>query len=87
MTDSTDSSSSSGKSKKRSKAAAAQGGAVAYHIRYDVSRVGPSTRIKFMTDGILLKELCSDLLLRKYGEYIVQHTLTQTLLFAVHSFL
>eukprot|EP00953_Heterococcus_sp_UTEX-ZZ885_P029241 15540-Heterococcus_DN1.PRE.2 len=68
-TDNADSS-SSGKSKKRSKAAAAQGGAVAYHIRYDGSRVGPSTRIKFMTDGILLKELCSDLLLRKYGEYI-----------------
>ncbi|KAI8805503.1 P-loop containing nucleoside triphosphate hydrolase protein [Cladochytrium replicatum] len=32
---------------------------VGYQIRYDSSTVGPRTRIKFMTDGILLRELSS----------------------------
>ncbi|KAJ3187271.1 ATP-dependent RNA helicase dhx37 [Irineochytrium annulatum] len=32
-------------------------GEVAYQVRYDASTVKPSTRIKFMTDGILLREL------------------------------
>ncbi|KAJ1563774.1 ATP-dependent RNA helicase dhx37, partial [Nowakowskiella sp. JEL0078] len=32
-------------------------GEVAYQIRYDAKGVGTSTRIKFMTDGILLREL------------------------------
>lgn len=44
-----------------------KGGAVAYQIRYDASGVGEKTRIKFMTDGILLQEVSSDLLLRKYS--------------------
>lgn len=42
-------------------------GAVAYQIRYDASGVGENTRVKFMTDGVLLQEITSDLLLRKYS--------------------
>ncbi|KAJ3077503.1 ATP-dependent RNA helicase dhx37 [Quaeritorhiza haematococci] len=34
-------------------------GEVAYQIRYDADSVRPCTRIKFMTDGILLRELSS----------------------------
>ncbi|CAM9885417.1 unnamed protein product, partial [Discosporangium mesarthrocarpum] len=42
-------------------------GSVAYQIRHDSSGVGAGTRIKFMTDGVLLREITSDLLLRKYS--------------------
>lgn len=42
-------------------------GAVAYQIRYDGSGVGPKTRVKFMTDGVLMQEITSDLLLKKYS--------------------
>ena len=44
---------------------------VAYQTRYESAGLGPSTRIKFMTDGILLQEIQSDLLLRKYGAIII----------------
>lgn len=40
---------------------------VGYQIRYDSSTVGDKTRIKFMTDGILLREITHDLLLRHYS--------------------
>lgn len=43
---------------------------VSYQIRYDAT-TSPSTRIKFMTDGVLLRELSSDFLLRKYSVLIV----------------
>lgn len=43
------------------------GEVVGYQIRHDTSTVGPKTAIKFMTDGILLKEVSTDLLLRKYS--------------------
>lgn len=33
-------------------------GTVGYQIRYDSHTVGPDCKIKFMTDGILLKEVC-----------------------------
>ncbi|EEH56653.1 uncharacterized protein MICPUCDRAFT_18184 [Micromonas pusilla CCMP1545] len=46
------------------------GGEVGYQVRYD-KRVGASPRIKFMTDGVLLREIQSDLLLRKYSVVIV----------------
>ena len=39
-------------------------------MRYE-KRVGRETRIKFMTDGILLKELQSDFLLGDYSAIIV----------------
>ncbi|ETW04021.1 hypothetical protein, variant 2 [Aphanomyces invadans] len=43
-----------------------QRGAVGYQIRYDNEHVGDATRIKFMTDGILLKEIQQDFLLKKF---------------------
>lgn len=43
---------------------------VAHQIRYDAT-VGPHTQIKFMTDGVLLRELAQDLLLTKYSVVIV----------------
>ena len=46
------------------------GGDVGYQVRYD-KRVGDEPRVKFMTDGILLREIQSDLLLRKYSVIIV----------------
>ena len=41
------------------------GGEVGYQVRYD-RRCGDSTKLKFMTDGILLREIGQDLLLRQY---------------------
>lgn len=42
-------------------------GPVGYHIRYDSDHIGPNTTIKLMTDGILLREVHQDFLLRKYS--------------------
>ena len=39
---------------------------VGWQTRYEKAGIGPSTRVKFMTDGILLAEIKEDLLLRKY---------------------
>jgi ATP-dependent RNA helicase DHX37/DHR1 len=44
--------------------------AVSYQVRYDTD-VSAATKIKFMTDGILLREICSDLLLTKYSVLII----------------
>ncbi|CCI50679.1 unnamed protein product [Albugo candida] len=46
-------------------------GQVGYQIRYDSSHFANSTRIKFMTDGILLKEIQQDFLLRQYSIIIL----------------
>mmetsp|Transcript_2230 Transcript_2230/g.7976 ORF Transcript_2230/g.7976 Transcript_2230/m.7976 type:complete len:587 (+) Transcript_2230:56-1816(+) len=46
------------------------GGDVGYQVRHD-KRVGDTPRIKFCTDGILLREIQADLLLRKYSVVIV----------------
>ncbi len=46
-------------------------GNVAYQVRYDSSGVTKDTRIKFMTDGILLRELSSDILLKSYSVIIL----------------
>jgi ATP-dependent RNA helicase DHX37/DHR1 len=43
---------------------------VSYQIRFD-STVSSRTAVKFMTDGILLRELSEDLLLRKYSVIII----------------
>ncbi|KAJ8518483.1 hypothetical protein ONZ45_g4442 [Pleurotus djamor] len=43
---------------------------VSYQIRYDAT-VSPDTSIKFMTDGVLLRELASDFLLTKYSVIII----------------
>ena len=47
------------------------GNLVAYQTRYETAGLGSSTHIKFMTDGILLQEIQSDLLLRKYGAIVI----------------
>jgi ATP-dependent RNA helicase DHX37/DHR1 len=47
------------------------GNLVAYQTRYETAGLGRDTRVKFMTDGILLQEIQSDLLLRKYGAIIL----------------
>ena len=46
-------------------------GPVGYQIRYSSGTVGPGTRLKFCTDGILLREASSDLLLSKYSAIIL----------------
>jgi len=48
-----------------------KGNIVSYQTRYETAGLGPSTHIKFMTDGILLQEIQSDLLLRKYGAIVI----------------
>jgi len=48
-----------------------KGNLVAYQTRYETAGLGESTRVKFMTDGILLSEIQNDLLLRKYGAIIL----------------
>ncbi|CAH0521923.1 unnamed protein product [Peronospora belbahrii] len=45
----------------------ARKGHVGYQIRYDAEHMSEHTRIKFMTDGILLKEIQQDFLLRQYS--------------------
>jgi ATP-dependent helicase HrpA len=46
------------------------GGEVGYQIRFE-DRTGPATRVKFMTDGILLAETQGDRLLRGYDTIII----------------
>lgn len=46
------------------------GKAVAYQVRYD-NNVGNECRLKFVTEGILLREVQQDFLLRKYSVVIV----------------
>lgn len=43
---------------------------IGYQIRYE-KRTDPETKVKFMTDGILLKEVENDFLLRAYSVVIV----------------
>lgn len=43
---------------------------VSYQIRYDAT-VSADTSIKFMTDGVLLRELATDFLLTKYSVLII----------------
>lgn len=43
---------------------------VSHQIRYDAT-VSPHTAIKFMTDGVLLRELAADFLLEKYSAVLV----------------
>jgi ATP-dependent helicase HrpA len=46
------------------------GGAVGYQVRFN-DRTGPDCRVKLMTDGILLRELTNDRLLRSYDTLII----------------
>lgn len=43
---------------------------VSYQIRYDTT-TAPTTAIKFMTDGVLLREMATDFLLSRYSVIIV----------------
>ena len=43
---------------------------VSYQIRYDAT-TAPTTAIKFMTDGVLLRELASDFSLGRYSVIVV----------------
>ena len=52
---------------------------VGYQVRFDSSHVKKTTRLKFMTDGILLKEIQSDFLLSKYGCIVVDEAHERTL--------
>ena len=55
----------------------AVGKAVGYSVRFDEA-TGPDTRIKFMTDGMLARELLSDSLLTKYSVIIVDEAHERT---------
>jgi len=46
------------------------GDVVGYHVRYD-RKMGSKSALQFMTDGILLKELQGDFLLKKYNSIII----------------
>ena len=46
-------------------------GTVSYQVRYDTSTVSDKTAIKFMTDGVLLREATKDILLRKYSVLLI----------------
>lgn len=52
---------------------------ISYQIRYDTKTVGDSNIIKFMTDGILLKEIQSDFLLKKYSCIIIDEAHERTI--------
>ncbi|KAJ7043812.1 ATP-dependent RNA helicase Prh1 [Mycena alexandri] len=54
------------------------GGLVGYGIRFD-ERSGPTTRVKYMTDGMLTRELLGDPLLSKYAVIIVDEAHERTL--------
>ncbi|GKT99000.1 deah-box rna helicase [Fusarium langsethiae] len=45
-------------------------GAVAYQIRFE-GTVKPETSIKFMTDGVLMREVAQDITLKKYSAIII----------------
>ena len=45
-------------------------GVVSYQIRFE-GNTGPETRIKYMTDGILLRELEQDVMLSKYSVIVI----------------
>jgi ATP-dependent RNA helicase DHX37/DHR1 len=45
-------------------------GTVSYQVRYD-SQTTSNTRLKFMTDGILLREIQFDFLLRDYSAILL----------------
>ncbi|KAL3922867.1 MAG: hypothetical protein SGILL_001977 [Bacillariaceae sp.] len=51
-----------------------RGNLVAYQTRYESAGVGDATNIKFMTDGILLNEIQSDLLLRRYSIIVLDES-------------
>jgi ATP-dependent RNA helicase DHX37/DHR1 len=55
----------------------AHGNKVAYQIRFE-GTVSPHTAIKFMTDGVLLREVAQDIALRKYSAIIIDEAHERT---------
>jgi ATP-dependent RNA helicase DHX37/DHR1 len=51
---------------------------VAYQVRYEVTS-DKNTRIKFMTDGILLREIQSDFLLNRYSVIVIDEAHERTM--------
>jgi ATP-dependent RNA helicase DHX37/DHR1 len=56
------------------KSSGKKGNLVSYQTRYETAGLGSETRVKFMTDGILLQEIQSDLLLRKYSVIVLDES-------------
>jgi len=56
------------------KGSGGKGNLVAYKTRFESAGCGDSTRIQFMTDGILLSEIQSDLLLRRYSVIVLDES-------------
>jgi ATP-dependent RNA helicase DHX33 len=54
------------------------GSTVGYAVRFD-EKAGPETRIKYLTDGMLVRELLSDPLLTRYSVVIVDEAHERTL--------
>ncbi|KAJ7465260.1 P-loop containing nucleoside triphosphate hydrolase protein [Mycena latifolia] len=54
------------------------GGCVGYAVRFD-ERCGPETRIKYMTDGMLARELLGDPLLSRYAVIVIDEAHERTL--------
>jgi len=54
------------------------GNIVGYSVRFD-ERSGADTRIKYMTDGMIVRELLSDPLLSKYSVVVVDEAHERTL--------
>lgn len=54
------------------------GGVIGYQHRY-AKKLSPATRVKFMTDGVLLAETRSDPLLRRYDTIIIDEAHERTL--------
>lgn len=50
------------------------GNLVAYRTRYETAGAGKETCVQFMTDGILLQEIQSDLLLRRYSVVVLDES-------------
>lgn len=54
------------------------GSVVGYAVRFDESH-SPQTKIKYMTDGMLMRELLSDPLLSKYSVIVIDEAHERTL--------
>jgi ATP-dependent RNA helicase DHX33 len=54
------------------------GALVGYSVRFD-ERVGPGTRIKYITDGMLVREMMNDPLLTRYDVVVVDEAHERTL--------
>ena len=52
--------------------------ASSYQIRFD-STVGKQTAIKFMTDGILIREISQDFALSKYSAIVIDEVIFERL--------